>query len=149
MRYPVEDAKKHNALKLERANWFISSFENTDAKFDRQEAEDWTKREFEAFFTTQDHLINKHDPGSTISKLILRNYPEEMIRKASHDTKKFFQRAHDGLIAETPMKTYIKRRYYTGADIKLLKNTEQPPPASIWACNATRLANIIAQVSLI
>ena len=148
MRYPIDDGKKHNALKQERSNWFISTFENTDGSFTREEAENWTKAEFEAFFTTQDHLVNKRDPGDTISKLLLRNLNDDVIRKAKDETRRFYQKVHEGLIAETPMKTYIKRRYYTGADIKLLKNTEQPPPASIWACNATRLANIIAQLNL-
>ena len=144
MRYPIEDGKKHANLFATRSNWFCTTLD-----FDRVTANEWTTVEFNAFYSTSPDLVNTRDPGNTIGKLRTEfDFSDSQIRKAEIETKIFFQMAQSGLIALTPMKTYAKHRYHSGANTSLLNENECPVPVSFWTANGYRFANILSQLNL-
>ena len=144
MRYPIEDGKTHSELFARRSNWFV-----TACQFDRKVANEWTTTEFNAFYGTQSSMVNMDDPGNTIEKLRQLNFSDLNISKAEIETTNFFQLAQKGLIAMTPMKTYAKHRYHSGANTKLLDESvfEAPHPVSFWVANGARLANVLSQMN--
>lgn len=143
MRYPLEDGKKHQQLLTQREAWFTKFLQ-----FETPKAKEWTRLEFSAFYSTQNELLNEHDPGNTIAKLQQEKYNEDLVNAAAIDTRKFFAQAQKGLIRTTPMKTYPKFSYYSGMNLDLYREGEFPKPLSIWALNAPKLVNIITQLNL-
>ena len=61
MRYPIENAGKHQELLAQRTAWF-----RKELQFDESKASQWATQEFTAFYGTQDELVDSSDPGLTI-----------------------------------------------------------------------------------
>ena len=53
-------------------------------------------------------------------------------------TQKFYEAAHEVLLKDVPMKTYLKHRYAAGINIDLLEKSEYPENRDIWTLNAQR-----------
>ena len=143
MRYPIEDGQKHKKLMDFRQKWFVDRL-----NFDEEKASEWTNIEFTAFSGTHKDLVDLHDPGHTITKLVSEGVDPKLIAEAQIETKKFFSQVQDGMILITPMKTYQKNRFYHGMDLDAIKLTEWPPAVSFWTANSPALANQITQINI-
>ena len=63
MRYPIENAAKHQELLAQRISWFRKELE-----FPEPKANEWATAEFTALYGTHDDLVDRSDPGLTIKE---------------------------------------------------------------------------------